>query len=348
MRILVAGGGAVGGVVAEMFLSGGADVTISDTDRGHVQVVRGEGLRVRDGEERRLEGAAMVEPQGLEGLFDVVFLAVKAPDTGDALRSISPHMHKDTFFISLQGGYLLDYISEMVEESRTMGGVATFISRKRGPGEVEVLSPGRLIVGELDGSDSPRLRELKELLPREKGPLFETTGNIQGHLWAHLHVSASLGTLGALLGSVTGEVVSQEALAEVISPLWSEVYGLTQKLELDLEDIEEGLEPANLAVDAGTLSARLENIVRGSLLWREAEAYSASMIADLKSGRRTEVDFINGYILQKGRKAGIKTPFNYILLSLVKEMERGERIPGMNNLGELRRRFEEERSMGLM
>jgi 2-dehydropantoate 2-reductase len=70
---------------------------------------------------------------------------------------------------------------------------------------------------------------------------------------------------------------------------------------------------------------------------RQAGATKASMLQDLERGIKTEVDVINGAVVDKGREYGVDTPLNARVVEMMHAMERGERRPGRDALEELRR-----------
>jgi ketopantoate reductase len=72
------------------------------------------------------------------------------------------------------------------------------------------------------------------------------------------------------------------------------------------------------------------------------------MLLAIEGGRGTEVEFLSGYIVEHSRSSGRPVSIHSAMYSLIKEMESGERRPGMNSLKELQRRIEEERGMGLL
>lgn len=328
MRILITGAGAVGAVLARAFTRAGREVILSEDDPGQLHAVLAGGLIVREGgTEERLQ-VGMTSPGELEGSFDIVFLAVKGPHLGEAMRAASPHMHRDTFFVTLQAGWSVGPVAEMVEPQRVLGGIAGFHAEKSGPGVVDLLEPGRLGLGELAGAVSPRLRELGEMIEPAAAGFLRLSENITGELWSALRLGACLGSLGALSGSrLTDGAILEEIWDEGL-PLWDEIEDLARLEGLELE--EAVLNPDPMA------------------LMRAARPYAASMLGDLQRGEPTEVEFLNGFVQERGKMHGAQTPVNNVLRSLIKEMEQGSRDPGPANLNELRRRIDEERTMGLM
>ena len=57
-----------------------------------------------------------------------------------------------------------------------------------------------------------------------------------------------------------------------------------------------------------------------------------SLAQDIAKGRRTEIDYLNGYVIQKGKEAGIPTPFNEAIVNLTKKVESGLLEPMIDNI----------------
>ncbi len=61
-----------------------------------------------------------------------------------------------------------------------------------------------------------------------------------------------------------------------------------------------------------------------------------SLLQDVMKGRRTEVDFLNGYVVKKGKEVGVPTPMNEAIVGLMKRLERGEIKPDPSALDQLK------------
>ena len=233
MRILVAGCGAVGGILAGALARAGRAFVVTDDDPAVVAAVRDRGLRSAG--EDAAQPVDIVFPGELAGPFDAVFLAVKGPHLGEAMRAISPHMHRDTFFITLQAGWPVGAVAEMIEPKRVVGGLAGFQAARTEPGVVESIAPGRLSLGEISGPVSPRLEELAGMFEPAGDGLPRLTTNITGELWSALRASACLGSLGALTGSRLTDGAMVEEVWDEGLPLWDEVEDLARLEGVELE-----------------------------------------------------------------------------------------------------------------
>ena len=61
------------------------------------------------------------------------------------------------------------------------------------------------------------------------------------------------------------------------------------------------------------------------------------MLQDVMRGRRTEIDYLNGYVVDQGRGVGVKTPFNDMIVRLIHQHGVGMLKPSPENLDPLMR-----------
>jgi 2-dehydropantoate 2-reductase len=162
------------------------------------------------------------------------------------------------------------------------------------------------------------------------------TENIRGQVWSKLLVNSSLSGLGAVSGLLYREVMDDPEGREVALALWREGYDVGMAQELTLEKV--------LGVEAGDLVLRGPRRPRargGGHRGRDGlrGATKASMLQDLERGLKTEVDVINGAVVDRGREYGVETPVNARVVELMHAMERGERRPGREVFGDLGERI---------
>ncbi len=91
-------------------------------------------------------------------------LAVKAGATEAALTALAPHLAADGYVLSAQNGLNEIAIARVVGEPRTMGCFVNFGADWHGPGEILYGNRGAVVVGEIDGTETQRVRDMHELL----------------------------------------------------------------------------------------------------------------------------------------------------------------------------------------
>ena len=184
MSYVIVGAGAIGGTLGHHLARAGHEVTVVDADAEHVRSIREHGLVVWRGDERAaVPVAAAVTPDeaGPERV-ERVLLAVKAQATAHALDWIAPRLAPDGFVVSLQNGLDEQAIADRIGVERTVGAFANLFADVVAPGEIRDGGLGALVVGELDGRDSERVRQVVADL-QAWGPA-RATANVSGYLGA--------------------------------------------------------------------------------------------------------------------------------------------------------------------
>jgi 2-dehydropantoate 2-reductase len=329
--VLVVGAGAIGGVTAAKMAGEVDRVAVLDANEEHVERMRGDGLVIDElGEERRVRLEAHAGTAGLDGPFDFALVTLKAPHLEGALGPLRDLGVVDTF-VSLGNGLVQERVAGIVGEGRLIWGTVEWGATNLGPGHLAQTTHGPFIIGEPDGSVKDRTR----LLAGALGAVEEAhlTQNIRGQVWSKLLVNSSFSGLGAISGLLYREVVGDPDGREAALAVWREGYDVGMAQDLELEDVL-GVPARSLVVRGPEDRQRADEALE--IAMRQAGATKASMLQDLERGLKTEVDVINGAVVEKGREIGVKTPLNARVVELMHSMERGERRPGRDVFGELR------------
>jgi 2-dehydropantoate 2-reductase len=329
--VLVVGAGAIGGVTAAKMKRGVRRVAVLDANEEHVERMRADGLLIDDlGEERRVKLDAHAGPAGLDGPFEFALITLKAPHLQSALGPLLEGGLVETF-VSLGNGLVQERIAGIVGEGNLIWGTVEWGSTNLGPGHLARTTRGPFIIGEPDGGVRDRTRLLADAL----GTVDEArvTDNIRGQVWSKLLVNSAFSGLGAVSGLLYREVVGDPDGREVALALWREGYDVGMAQDLELEEVL-GVPAESLVVRGPDDRERADEALEVAM--QQAGATKASMLQDLERGMQTEVDVINGAVVEKGREYGIETPLNARVVDLMHAMERDVRRPGPDVFGELR------------
>ena len=330
--VLVVGAGAIGGVTAAKMAGGVRRVAVLDANREHVQRMRDPGLDLDVlGEERRVGLEAHADPSSLEGPFDFALVTLKAPHLEQALRPLAEGGLAETY-VSLCNGLVQERIAGIVGAENLVWGTVEWGSTNLGPGRLAQTTRAPFVIGEPDGATRDRTRLLAEALGAVED--VRLTENIRGQVWSKLLVNSSLSGLGAVSGLLYREVMEDPEGREVALSLWREGYDVGMAQGLTLEKVL-GVEAGSLVLRGPGDRGRVEEAIETAMGY--AGATKASMLQDLERGLKTEVDVINGAVVDRGREYGVETPVNARVVELMHAMERGERRPGRDVFGELRR-----------
>jgi 2-dehydropantoate 2-reductase len=335
--VLVVGGGAIGGVTAAKLTGAVRRVVVLDANREHVERLRAEGLLLDDvGAERRVVLDACADPEELDERFDFALVTLKAAFHHDALPPLREHDAADSF-VSLGNGLVQDRIADLVGKDRLIAGIVEWGATNLGPGHLAKTTNGPFVVGELDGLPRDRTHRLAEVL--QPAGEVRVTDDIRGMIWTKLLVNSVFSGLGAVAGLLYEEIVADPDGREVALAMWREGYdvGIAQGLALDRVL---GVPAEALVVRAPEDRARAEPALERAM--ERHGKTKASMLQDLERGVPTEVDVIDGAVVDRGRAHGVPTPLHAAVVDLIHAAERGERRPERDGLRQLARRLGNE------
>ena len=333
-KTLIWGAGAVGGTVGAFLVRAGYAVTFVDVSRDHVDAIRdpSRGLRISGPVDAVMIIAPAATPERVEGTWTRVFLAVKAQDTEEACRALAPHLAKDGYVLSLQNGLCETIIASIVGCQRTVGAFVNFGADWMAPGEIVYSNRGAVVLGEIDGKVTARLRELHTQLQA-----FEPDAMITEHIWSYLWGKLGYGAL--LFAQATGQLGIADCLARPeLLPLWRDLAG--EAVEVALAEGTEprgfnGYDPA--AFRPGATEEDLRDSVAAMVAFNRPNAKTHSGVwRDLAiRKRRTEVDVQIASIVHVGGRHGIACPKLVALVRMIHEIEDGKRPLSDDNLYEL-------------
>ena len=329
--VLVVGAGAIGGVTAAKMEGGVRRVSVLDANKEHVERMREPGLLLDElGGERNVRLDAHADPSGLQGPFDFALVTLKAPHLESALGPLVERGLARTF-VSLGNGLVQDRIAAIVGEENLIVGTVEWGATNLGAGHLAQTTRGPFVIGEPDGESKNRTRLLAEAL--ETVADVRVTENISGQVWSKLLVNSAFSGLGAISGLLYREVVADPAGKEAALAVWREGYDVGVAQGITMDEV--------LGVPADSLVARgPEDRQRADAALEIAMGYAgetkASMLQDLEKGAKTEVDVINGGVVERGIEYNVETPLNDRVVELMHTMEQGERSPGRDVFEELR------------
>jgi len=200
-----------------------------------------------------------------------------------------------------------------------------------GAGHLARTTRAPFVIGEPDGETKGRTR----LLANALGTMADVriTENIGGQVWSKLLVNSAFSGLGAISGLLYREVVADPAGREAALAVWREGYDVGMAQGITLDEVL-GVPAESLVVRTPEDRQKADEALDVAMGY--AGATKASMLQDLERGAKTEVDVINGGVVERGRAYGVETPYNERVVEIMHSMERGERRPGRDALEELR------------
>ena len=303
MKIAVlGGGGAMGGLFGGYLARAGEDVTLVDVSRAAVEAINRDGLLIeeRDGSTIVVEVKASSLPNEV-GPVDLIVNFVKCYHTEVAIQAAAPMLGVTTAILSLQNGWgNADRIAAIAGRSRVMVGLTYNAGTLLAPGRVRRTAISKTLLGELDGEMSPRLAAAVAAL-RKAGIDTEPSSQIVSEIWKKLALNACTLPTAALLRFAAHELNQYEEMRALMRGILAEVVAVAAAQGIALDPAE-----------------RWQAIT--DLLDRAVGA-RASMLQDVEAGRQTEIDVINGAIVEASRRHALATPLNDAMVWMVKSLQ---------------------------
>ncbi|WP_255193003.1 ketopantoate reductase family protein [Natronobeatus ordinarius] len=295
MEIVVFGAGSLGSLVGGV-LAREHDVTLVGREP-HVEAVRREGLTLEGELEDHVHPAATTDGRGLEAELAVV--TVKAFDTAEAAGALATGSIDAV--LSLQNGMGNEETLAAALDAPVLAGTATYGAILESPGVVRCTGIGEAVLGPREGGSSPTASRVGEAFAAAG---LETTvaTDVPRRLWEKLAVNAGINAVTALTQTRNGAVLEGEA-NDVARAAARETARVARACDVDLPD------EAAVAATESVATATAKN--------------RSSMLQDVRAGRRTEVDAINGYVVDRGAEYGLEVPTNRTLTALIRTWERG-------------------------
>jgi 2-dehydropantoate 2-reductase len=333
MQILIVGIGALGGTIAARALRAGLPVRLAARTTDSAKALRRSGLRVSGiGGEASVDiiNVAAIEDYGKGDQFDLVLLATKAQDALEIAPHVLDLLAPGGVILPIQNGGVARALADRLGEDKILGGVSNLGATMVEPGVYEQKNAGHLLIGELAGGISERVERVARALGRAIE--VKVSSNLTGAIWSKLLINCSVTTLGALCSQTMRQYMDTEAGKKVFRRTYVEALSValaigTQLERLAIDPIPPGW-PSNVAVEK-----RYESWVEAIVAFYGD--VKPSMLQDLERGRKTEVDFINGYVVTLGHAFGVPAHMNARITDLVHQIERGVLQPTRERMNEL-------------
>ena len=333
-RIGIVGAGAIGCVVGGLLTRAGRDVTLVDQWPEHVETMRKQGLRLSGtcGDHTvKVKALHLHEAQGIGEPFDAVFIAVKSYDTEWATAlGVSYLRWPDGVVVDFQNGINDERVASIAGRERTLGCVITIGAGMYEPAHAMRTDSGSLgfKIGELDGRDTPRARELAELMGAVAGS--KVTTNLFGERWSKLALNCMANPVAGLSGLGTAEVRTEPGPRRLAVYLGAEAVKVGRAAGHEVEPIFHITAQRFVDAAEGRGLAEVEADIS-----RDAKSRAGgrpSLLQDVMRRRRTEIDYLNGYVVAQGRRLGVPTPFNEKIVELFHRHPVGTLEPDPKNL----------------
>ena len=299
--VLVVGTGAMACLFSARLAAAGYPVKILGTWKEGLAALRSYGVRLQlpDGSVRAFPVEVTNSSADCRGA-ELALVLVKSWQTERASHQLASCLSDQGLALTLQNGLgNQETLAAALGKERTALGVTTTGATLVEPGLVRNGGNGRIMI-----ENHPRIQMAEETL-RNAGFEVELGDQAQSMIWGKLVINAAINPLTALLEIPNGGLLSKPETIELLNATAEEAASVAQALEIDL--------PYSNPAEAVRLVAH------------QTSTNISSMLTDILRGGPTEIDAINGMLVQYGEQVGVTTPLNRTLWALVRSKEKVRR-----------------------
>lgn len=311
MKVAVIGAGAVGGTIAALLHRAGHEVEV--TARGeHLAAIADRGIRLSGAWGEHV--AHVTASERLQGAPDIVFVTTKAHDAAAAVSDAGDLLDGIPVVIVQNGLGGMSVASTANPRARVVGALALFAASYLSPGDVAVTATGSVYLG-ADAGGAAILAEsvLGNVLP------VVVTPDFAGALWTKLVVN-QINALPAITGMSAQAVIADPGLRRIMTDGMQETVRVALATGVRFAPLQGLSHP--ILITFGRVPLAVAQLL--PLLFARrmgAVPNPGSTLQSIRRGQRTEVDYLNGAVVEAARAAGRAAPVNSALVALVHEVE---------------------------
>jgi len=299
MKVAVLGAGAMGSFIGAHFHKGGADVTLVDPFKAHMEKIATDGLKMKVGDKTEIVKLKAVTTPEECGAVDVVVVLVKGLYTKSALEGAKALFKDDTVAVSFQNGVgNVDIMKEFLPDEKIGYGTLNISSFLNGPGDIYG-NPGLGVAIHFCSETKekkPVWTEIEAVL-NKGGLVTEFSEATNEFIWKKLLVNSCVNLPCGLVRTDMGTLWDHPDGAKLEEMIARELVAVAQAKGI------------NITFDEAWKAYTVD------LLPKVRDHYP-SATQDIMNKRKTEVDFLNGAVVRGGKETGIPTPVNEVIVML--------------------------------
>lgn len=309
-KILVFGLGALGTVFAVSLKTSGYEVYGFVKDK-QIPLIKNKPLKIKGllGEKEAFLDNLFIRPEEVKDVeLDLIILTVKAFDTEKAILQIKDFIKPNTLLLLAQNGYgNYETATNLLEKGRVILSRIIFGAKLIEPGFSEVTVFGDdVVIGQPENAISEEILNLIADVFNKAGIPTRVSNKVYSILWDKIIYNCALNPLGAILECSYGDLASQEETRFLMDKIIEEIFMVAEhyNIKLNFKNAEE-----------------YKTHFYKKLIPPTAGHYP-SMYYDLKAGKRTEIDALNGAIVKLAKEKNLNVPINEFITLLIKTKEK--------------------------
>ena len=302
MNITVFGAGSIGSLFAGRIAHSGYDISVIGRNP-HVMEINRKGLRILEQKQEILTHFnANTDFQPEITSSDAILVTTKAYDNAIVAESLAANITEDNPIFILQNGMGNEEVFEnKFPYNPLFRAITTEAAELIHPGIVKHVSFGKTSFGIISGNENGHGKEVQGIM-NASGLKTTSTSKIKLKMWQKLLTNAAICPLAALLHVPNGQILQKPSIQRIFDTI-----------------LEEGLEVAEKSLPGEDFTMTRDfalNVIE------KTKDNRCSMLQDVERGRRTEIDYINGFIVRESKRLGIDAPVNAAIADLIRHIEK--------------------------
>ena len=329
-KIAIMGAGSMGTVLGAFLTKAGLDITLIDAYKEHVQKLNEHGAHIIGTADFTVPVKAMVCDQ-IEGKYDLMIFMSKQTYNDIAIPQMLSACQPNAIICCCQNGIPEYEVAKHWPRNQICGAPMGWGATLRAPGVSEFtseLGKASFHLGSLDGTRYPWIDEVKNIL--EKMCEVHITENLEGDRWSKVCFNAAWSGISAVTGGLFGEIMDNPESMQCISMITKETVNAATAGGVKVVPMM-GMDWVKLAAFSNAKEQK-ESQEEYQHCVAPHRAACASMLPDLKAGRKCEIAYIDGVVAEMGDKHGVDTPFTDLVINIVSDIEAGKQTMSFHNL----------------
>jgi len=295
MKILVFGAGAIGSLFGGLLSKNNEVVLIGR--KPHVYAINKKGLKIKGKTNLKLKVSAFKSVKEINFFPDLIIISVKSYDTDSAVKQIKHLVGKKTMVMSLQNGLgNIEKICKYVNKKNILACVTTHGAIFSKPGEIFHTGIGKTTIGGLNVDKSKKVQDIVQTFSQSKIKTI-ISKNIIKEIWIKAIINSSINSLTTFFKCKNGYLFKNPVLKKLVEKTCNESTAIANSQGFSLK--QKDMIDKTFEVISDT-----------------SENYS-SMLQSKNKGQKTEINSINGKLVEIGKKKRIDTFVNDLLLRII-------------------------------
>ena len=306
MNIAIVGAGAMGGLFGARLALSGQQVSFIEVTPATIAAISSNGLSLSDDKGVHTVRVPVGTADTFSEPFDLIVFFTKGFHTRGAAHALGHLVGPGTWALSVQNGLgNAEIIAEVIPRERIIVGMTNLPADLRSAGVVHSHGDGQVRIWTLSGQHCPEVSQIANIFSLA-GLHCSADPQVQQAIWEKIAFNAALNSVCAVSGCNVGTVGSSGEGRSLALRIATETVAVAHALQIpvSLPQVEQAIDHA----------------------FRMHTNHKPSMLQDIEAGRQTEIDFINGAVIEQGIKQGVPTPTVTALYQLVNMMEANARL----------------------